>query len=79
MDHQAPLCMEFSRQEHWSGLSFPSPGNLPDPGIKSRSPALEADSLLFESPEKCVCVCKCAFVCFHLIWNEKGECHSESD
>ena len=32
--HQAPLSMEFSRQEHWSGLPFPSPGDLPDPGIK---------------------------------------------
>ena len=37
--------MEFSRQEYWSGLSFPSPGDLPDPGIKPRSPALQADSL----------------------------------
>ena len=42
---QAPLSMEFSRQEHWSGLPFPSPGDLPDPGIESRSPALQADSL----------------------------------
>ena len=32
--HQAPLSMEFSRQEYWSGLSFPSPGDLPDPGIE---------------------------------------------
>ena len=46
--HQAPLSMEFSRQEYWSGLPFPSPGDLPDPGIKSRSPALQADSLLTE-------------------------------
>ena len=38
--HQAPLSMGFSRQEYWSGLPFPSPGNLPDPGIKPRSPAL---------------------------------------
>ena len=36
--HQAPLPMEFSRQEYWSGLPFPSPGNLPNPGIKSASP-----------------------------------------
>ena len=42
---QAPLSTEFSRQEYWSGLPFPSPGDLPDPGIKSRSPALQADSL----------------------------------
>ena len=38
---QAPLFMEFSRQEHWSGLPFPSPGDLPDPGIEPRSPALQ--------------------------------------
>ena len=43
--HQAPLFMEFSRQEYWSGLPFPFPGDLPDPGIKPRSPALQADSL----------------------------------
>ena len=36
--HQAPPSMEFSRQEYWSGLPFPSPGNLPNPGIKPRSP-----------------------------------------
>jgi len=36
---QAPLSMEFSRQEYWSGLSFPSPGDLPDPGIRLVSPA----------------------------------------
>ena len=44
--HQAPLSMGFSRQEYWSGLPFPSPGDLPDPGIKPRSPALQADALL---------------------------------
>ena len=43
--HQAPLSMGFSRQEYWSGLPFPLPGDLPDPEIKSGSPALEADSL----------------------------------
>ena len=42
---QAPPSMGFSRQEFWSGLSFPSPGDLPDPGINPRSPALQADSL----------------------------------
>ena len=41
---QALLSMGFSRQEYWSGLPFPSPGNLPDPGIKPRSSALQADS-----------------------------------
>ena len=42
--HQAPLSVEFSRQEHWSGLPFPSPGDLTDPGVEPRSPALQADS-----------------------------------
>ena len=46
----APLCMGFSRQEYWSGLPFPSPGDLPDPGMEPRSPALQADSLPFELP-----------------------------
>ena len=43
--YQAPLSMGLSRQEYWSGLPFCYPGDLPDPGIKPRSPALEADSL----------------------------------
>ena len=42
---QAPLSMGFSRQEYWSALPFPSPGDLPDPGIEPGSPALDADSL----------------------------------
>ena len=46
--HQAPLSMGFSRQEYWSGLAFPSPGDLPDPGIEPRSPALQADGLTSE-------------------------------
>ena len=50
--HQAPLSMEFSRQEYWSRLPFPSPGELPDPEIRPRSPALQADSLLSEPPGK---------------------------
>ena len=45
---QAPLSMEFSRQEYCSGLPFPSPGDLPYPGIKPRSPALQVGSLLTE-------------------------------
>jgi len=44
--------MGFSRQEYWSGLPFPSPGDLPNPGIGPRSPALQADSLLSEPPGK---------------------------
>ena len=53
---QAPLSMEFSRQGYWSGLPFPSLGDLSDPGIEPGSPALQADSLLTElqgSPERC--------------------------
>ena len=49
---QAPLSMEFSRQEYWGGLLFPSPGDLPNPEIKPGSPALQADSLPFEPPGK---------------------------
>ena len=49
---QAPLSMGFSRQEYWSGLPFPSPGDLPDPEIEPRSPALRADALTSESPGK---------------------------
>ena len=44
----------FSRQEYWSGLSYPSPGDLPNPGIKPRSPTLQAGSLLSEPPGKLV-------------------------
>ena len=50
--YQAPLSMGFSRQEYWSGLPFPSPGNLPDPGIEPRSSALEADTLTSDPPGK---------------------------
>ena len=50
--YQAPLSMGFSRQEYWRGLPFPSPGDLPNPGIKPRSPALEADALTSEPPGK---------------------------
>ena len=46
--------MGFSRQEYWSGLPFPSPGDLPNPGIKPRSPALEADALTSEPPGKTI-------------------------
>ena len=48
--HQAPLSTGFPRQECWNGLPFPSPGDLPDPRIKPRSPALQVDSLPSESP-----------------------------
>ena len=64
--HQAPLSMEFSRQEYWSGLPFPSPGDLSDPGIKLGSPALWADSLPSEPSGKsssCLVPCK-QMLCF---------------
>ena len=50
--HQASLSMEFSRPEYWSELPCPSPGDLLNPGIKPRSPSLQADSLPSESPGK---------------------------
>ena len=50
--YQAPPSMGFSRQEYQNGLPFPSPGDLPDPGIESRSPALQADALPSEPPGK---------------------------
>ena len=49
---QAPLSIEFSRQEHWSGWPFPSPRDLLPPGIEPGSPALQVDSLPSEAPEK---------------------------
>ena len=49
---QAPLSMGVSRQEYWSGLPFPSPGHLPNPGIEPGSPALQADALSSEPPGK---------------------------
>ena len=50
--YQAPLSMGFSRQECWSGLPFPSPGDLPDPGIEPGSPTLQANALPSEPPGK---------------------------
>ena len=50
--HQAPPSMGFSRQEYWSGLPFPSSGDLPDPGIEPGSPTLQADALTSEPPGK---------------------------
>ena len=49
--YQATLSMEFSMKEYWSGLPFPSPGDLPNPGMEPRSPALQVDSLLSEPLE----------------------------
>ena len=50
--YQAPPSMGFSRQEYWSGVPFPSPGDLPDPGIEPRFPAFQADALTSEPPGK---------------------------
>ena len=47
---KVPLSMEFSRQEYWNGLPIPSAGDLPNPGIEPRSPALQADSLPSDPP-----------------------------
>ena len=63
---QAPLSMEFSRQEYWSGLPCPSPGDLPDPGIEPRSPALQAESLPFELPRKPSGKCK-LIICHYIL------------
>ena len=54
--YQAPQSMEFSRQAQWSGLPFPSPGDLPNPGIEPGSPAFQADALLSEPPGKPIIV-----------------------
>ena len=50
--YQAPPSMGFSRQVYWSGVPFPSPGDLPNPGIEPRSPTLQADALTSEPPGK---------------------------
>ena len=54
--HQASLSVEFSRQGYWSGLPFPFPGDLPNPGMEPWPPALQADSLLSEPPGRPLCV-----------------------
>ena len=52
---KVPLSVEFSKQQYWSGLPFPSPGDLPDPGIEPGSPTLQADALPSEPPGKPQC------------------------
>ena len=59
---QAPLSMGFSRQEYWSGLTFPLPGDLPDPETEPGSPALRADSLLSEPPPLYICNDICVYL-----------------
>ena len=82
--YQAPLSMEFSRQEYWSGLPFPSPGDLPNPGIKPRSPTWQADALPSEPPGKpCVWVCSSVNkniklrVCVHACVGREGNDHNQ--
>ena len=66
---QAPLSMRFCRQEYWSGLPFPSPGDRPDPGIEPRSPALQADSLPTEAQGKSkMILCTYVFI-FDCSWS----------
>ena len=60
--------MRFSRQEYWDGLPFPSPGDLPDPGIEPGSPALQADSLASEPPGKTHITGKILILLLLLTW-----------
>ena len=66
--HQALRSMEFFKQEYWSGLPFPSPGNLPDSGIEPGSPALQADSLPSEPPGKPIEATKDKMTLFQFIF-----------
>ena len=75
--HQVPLSMGFPRQECWSGLPFPSPGDLPYPGIKSWSPAFQADSLLSELPGKPFYIWWC--VCINPTYHTNELNHTEKD
>ena len=70
--HQAPLSMGFSRQEYWSGLPCPRPGDLPNSGTKPRSPALQADSLLSEPQSSTVKPCSTPRMTFSLCVRQLG-------
>ena len=81
--YQAPLSMEFSRQKYWSGLPFPSPGDLPNPEIKPRSPTSQADALPSEPPGKpCIRACSSVnkniklCVCVHVCVGREGTDHN---
>ena len=71
--HQAPLSMGFSRHKYWSDLTFPSPWNLLNPGIEPESPALQADSLLTELPEKPGYELKADIIYFRMKVKEESE------
>ena len=60
--HQASLSMDFSRQKYWSGLLFPPPGDLPNPGIKPISPALAGRFFITEPPGKLVLIYRCMYL-----------------
>ena len=67
--YQVPPSMGFSRQEYWSGLPFPSPGDLPSPGIEPGSPALQTDTLPSEPPEKpCIYAYICIYIYVYIYW-----------
>ena len=70
--YQALLSMGFSRQEYWIGLLFPSPGDLPDPGIEPRSPTLQADALTSEPPGKLLLIVLPEFS--HITTRKVGKC-----
>ena len=61
--HQAPLSMGFPRQEYWSGLPFPSPGDLPDPGAEPTSPALTGEFFTINLPGKVLVAHSFLFLC----------------
>ena len=74
--YQAPLSMGFSRQEYWSGLLFPSPEDLPDPGIKPGSPVLAGDSGSisgWEDPLEEEMVTHSSTLAWEILWTEKPE------
>ena len=72
---RAPLSIEFSRQEYWSGLTCPSPGTLPDPGMEPRSPPRQTDSLPSEPPGKPICHIIYPTVDGHLSYFQFGGCY----
>ena len=77
---QAPLSMEFSRREYWSGLPFPSPGDLPDLGIEPGSPALQADSLPSEPPALVAWISTILYKCeVRKLAREEAFCKGNSD
>ena len=65
---QAPLSIEFSRQKYWSGLSFTSPGDIPDPGIEPVSPVSQANSLPVEPSGSSICTCYFPLLVKHHTW-----------